>query len=173
MEFKLLQNKPIVNKNDEEVVDLLTKSIEYKNYDFFIIDAFHVGEDLEMRPDLISYAIYGNIDDWDAILKFNGISNPFSISKDDFLLVPELNWIADQLYDPMENLLSEDIRSQYLDSTKKTNIDEKKQEYDKLVKQLQRINKNANFNQLPLTPNLAQIGDTEVKKENGKIILGY
>ena len=172
MEFKIINKKPIINKNGENVVDLATKSIEYKSFDYYIVDAFYVSEDIEMRPDLLSYAIYGNTDDWDKILKFNGISNPFSLGKNDFILVPELSWMGDQMYDPLENPISEDIRSQYLDNSKVTNVDPKKLEYDKLVKDLQSINKKAQFNKIALPPNLAQFGETEVTKENGKIILG-
>lgn len=42
----------------------------------------------QMRPDLISMAMYGDIDEAEYILKFSGISNPFSLDKDDVLKIP-------------------------------------------------------------------------------------
>lgn len=172
MDCELINIKLNITKNGTAMTDLLTQSVAYKSYDFYIIDSFYIGEDLEMRADLLSQAIYGNTHNWDVILKFNGISNPFAIAKEDFIIIPELGWMDTQLASPTLNDTSQDIRSQYIDASKTTGIDAKKQEYNKLIKDLYNINKNASFNKIALSPNLAQFGDTEVKKVGTEIILG-
>jgi hypothetical protein len=45
-------------------------------------------EKYAMRPDLISFAMYGTDEYAEYILKFSGISNPFSLSDDDILKIP-------------------------------------------------------------------------------------
>ena len=172
MNLELLDRKIVIKKNGVDMFDLLTASVRYQSYNFYIIDSFYVGEDLEMRADLLSKAVYGNTDNWDVILKFNGISNPFALSKEDFILIPELGWMDGQMYDPISDDPAQDVRSQYLDTSKVSPIDPKKQEYDKLVKDLYSVNRNAKFNTTPLPPNLAQFGTSEVKNVNGSIILG-
>jgi hypothetical protein len=172
MDCELLQSKPIITKNGISMVDLLTQSIQYQDYNFYIVDAFYLSEDLEMRADLLSQAVYGNNHNWDVILKFNGISNPFALSKEDFLLIPELGWMENQLYDPTEDDPNADVRSQYVDPTKVSPTDPTSVDYANLVKKLYVVNKNAAFNKVALPPNLAQFGDSEVKLVNNQIILG-
>ena len=41
----------------------------------------------EMRPDLVANAEYGNTDSAEFILKFSGISNPFTLSNEDILMI--------------------------------------------------------------------------------------
>ena len=41
-----------------------------------------------MRPDLVSFAMYGTDDNTEYILKFSGISNPFTLSDEDILKIP-------------------------------------------------------------------------------------
>ena len=171
MNFELLNKKPKITKNNKEIIDIVSKSIQYNNHDYFIIDSFYVGADLEMRPDLLSNVVYGNNTSWDLLLKFNGISNPFSLAKDDFIMVPELSWMNEQTYENKNNIES-DIRSPYIDNTKNTTKDTNKNEYDKLVKILYSVNKNAKFNKDLLPPNMSQQGDSEIKVTDDKIILG-
>lgn len=65
---------PLFNKNSTGVNDYKIKRVSSEKY--------------EMRPDLVSFAMYGDIDMAEYILKFTGISNPFTLSKDDILKIP-------------------------------------------------------------------------------------
>jgi multidrug resistance efflux pump len=64
---------------------------------FNVTRLFLVTEDYAMRPDLISFAVYGSVDYVDILLKANQISNPFSIDVGDILLVIDKNE-AQQFY---------------------------------------------------------------------------
>lgn len=170
---KVLEQKVELVKNGTPITDLQSKSVNYKDADFIIIEGFYPGEDMEMRPDLLSKYAYGNVTDWDSLLKFNAISNPFSINSGDLILVPEITWMEQQFNNPSEGAENLDILSQYIDPTKSSTVDKNKTAFNELVKSLYNINKNAEFNQYALPPNLAQPGETEITvKPNGNIIFG-
>jgi hypothetical protein len=173
MEFKLLETKPIITnlKDGVEIVDLINPSVRYDNTQYNIIDYFYVGDDMEMRPDLISYVSYSNQDDWDKILKFNGISNPFSIAQGDLIYIPDLFWMENQIVDNSGLADSDYSLSSAIDSTKKAEIDKKRLEYDSYAKQLLSINKNAVLVKEQLTPNMAKSGDSEITIVGNQIYL--
>lgn len=173
MNSEILNRKIAVSKDGETIVDLTSQSLFYINDDVTIVDQFYVGDDMQMRPDLLSYLGYGNTDYYDYILKFNGISNPFSIDKGDYILIPDLRFMEASLSSPKTEKQSEDIRKQYLTPEKKEDIDPKRLEFDEAVKNLRKNTQNANFSKYPLPPNLAQFGDKEATiNSNGKVILG-
>ena len=68
--------------DDKTVTDLTEPTLKpkYKSKNFLIARTVRVSEDYAMRPDLISMFAYGTDQYTDIILKFNGISNPFSLS---------------------------------------------------------------------------------------------
>ena len=136
MESEILKRKKHVMVNGEEVVDLTTPSIRYTNADPDISDDFLVSDDMAMRPDLLSRLAYGTVDYFDLICKFNAISNPYSIDIGDLILAPDLTFMMDSLVDPTTAEESEDIRNQYLDPSKKAVTDNKKNEYDEMIKNL-------------------------------------
>lgn len=55
-----------------------------------------------MRADKASYSEYGNTDSTEFILKYTGISNPFSLGEDDLLVFPEENIAKQQMVDMSE-----------------------------------------------------------------------
>lgn len=174
MEFKILENKPIVinSKDNQEIVDLIYPSMRYENTNYNIVDYFYVGEDMIMRPDLLSYITYNNINSWDKLLKFNGISNPFSIDQGDLILVPDLFWIENQVVKSDDNNKNNYKINDAVDPTKKISKSKAKVEYDEYVKKMLAINKNIVLNVNDSTPNMAKPGEGEIKIEGNKIILG-
>lgn len=66
--------QPLFKKNSVGVQDYMIRRIDSEKY--------------AMRPDLISFAMYGTDEYAEYILKFSGISNPFSLSDDDVLKIP-------------------------------------------------------------------------------------
>ena len=85
--------------NKEEVTDVrgnrikdLTKSIFSRSSgritDYEITKATEL---YHMRPDLVSQAMYDTDEYTEFVLKFSGISNPFTLNDDDTLLIPSEN----------------------------------------------------------------------------------
>jgi len=172
MRLTLLDYKPKITKNGQEIVDLTPASLRFDAETSYIVDAFYVGGDMQMRPDMISHRAFGNIDNWDLLCKFNGISNPFSIAEDDLIAVPELNWLMSKLNDKPITKDSKDIRSQYVDENKTQDVDIRKKQYNEFVKNLHKSVSISNENSMYLPPNLSQPGDKEATVIGGVVYLG-
>ena len=83
MNFKSIKNKNVV---DGKVVMTEPIILFFDQVDTMVE---HVVADREVgRPDLISLKYYGIQSLTDLILKFNGISNPFSLNEGDVLEIP-------------------------------------------------------------------------------------
>lgn len=89
----LAKNKNVFNPNTNDQSNQygiwdLTRSSLYFNSPPSIESFFVVSENYEMRPDLIAAIVYGDQGKVGSLLKFNSISNPFSIEKNRYLMVP-------------------------------------------------------------------------------------
>ena len=86
--YTLDTKKQIQDRNGNTIVDL-TKSIfsrqsgAVNDYEIMKMD-----EMFHMRPDLVSQAAYETDQYAELILKFSGISNPFTLDDDDVLMIP-------------------------------------------------------------------------------------
>lgn len=171
MQSKILEKKKLVKKDGLIFVDLTSRSIRYKNSPT-VINAFYVGEDMVMRPDSLSYAAYGNVDNFDLICKFNAISNPFSIDVGDLIKIPDMGYMLDSLEDPAQVSVVEEIRNQYIDSTKKTSVDPNKIQYDQMLKNAENLS-GVQFSKYNLPPNMSAPGESEANiTDNGTVYLG-
>lgn len=93
MHSVLLANKRPITINGVRLLDLQERSIDYKLYNQsrpLVIATIEVTDVAEMRIDVLSEYFYKTPNYGEFILKFNGISNPFSIEVGDILFIPEL-----------------------------------------------------------------------------------
>jgi hypothetical protein len=99
MEFKNLDLKDTKQFKGETILDLSepTLVIDPESRKFKVTKLFLVDEHYAMRPDLISFAVYGTPDYVDILLKANQISNPFSIDIGDILIIIDKN-LAQEFY---------------------------------------------------------------------------
>lgn len=174
MSVTIFQIKPHVVINGEKIIDLTYPSIRY-NYDPYIVNVINMNEQMSMRPDLLSKSAYGSFEYWDFILKYNGISNPFSIGPDDIFLIPSLDDMHEQIApDGSPNNVAESVRQQYIDVSKAAQIDPKLAEMEKKRREAQI--KKANGIGVPsknnLPPNIAEAGDREIVIKGGKVYFG-
>lgn len=174
MSLTIFQIKPSVEVNGEKITDLTYPSIRY-NYNPYIIGVVSVTEYLAMRPDLISRSAYGTTDFWDMIMKYNGISNPFSIGPNDRLLIPSLDDMKDQIAPSgIQDKVADSVRKQYIDVSKKAKEDPKLAELEKKRREAQKKKAEgigvSSTNNLP--PNIAEVGDSEIVIKGGKIYFG-
>ena len=92
LNYDILHNKPTIDINGEEGLDLLTKSLNFvdgnQQGNFLQVNEYYVA-----RPDLISLAVYGDDKYADIICKLNGISNPFELNEKNVLFIPTLEYI--------------------------------------------------------------------------------
>jgi hypothetical protein len=136
-----------------------------------IIDYYFTDADDSMRPDVITQKMYGYLDNIEGMLKFNGISNPFSIEEGDVFYtfdIPSMN--RNMRVNSNLESQAEDIRDQYLTPEKKSNVDPALRSFDKRSTPRKPVPQKGNQPALP--PNYAAFGDKELQIRNGKIVFG-
>jgi hypothetical protein len=89
---KILRSKlQFIKSNGDTLIDLISSTFDFNKGGTSNAGLIRVSEDEIMRPDLISTRIYTESSKWDILLKYNGISNPFSINVGDILVSPTFN----------------------------------------------------------------------------------
>lgn len=89
-EYTLDRKEEVTDARGNRIIDL-TKSIFSHDagqiQDYKVVKMTDV---YQMRPDLVSQYMYGTDEYTEFILKFAGISNPFTLDEDDILLIPNV-----------------------------------------------------------------------------------
>lgn len=155
--------KTIVDKiNDGAKLLLMIPTVIFARRDDAFIENVHVVSDFEEgRPDLIAAKYYGSPQGLDIILKYNGISNPFSIQRGEELKIPVRNITLKKFNRPTQ--VDDDIvKKQFIDTKRLSKKDQRR------VKALQK--KYGQKDLLP--PNVLPEGKKTYKFERGKIIFG-
>jgi len=155
----ILNRKPIIkDRNGEDIIDLTKKSMDFKSETVQRIREQYVSEEHQMRPDLISFQNYGEDGFWDLILKFNGISNPFALSSDDVLSIPDTQYMLRQLYveTTNNNKIIQETKKQYVDTSKKPKLDTKQHEYNQAFKEQLAQIKSSRISKTNLPPNFSE-----------------
>lgn len=111
----------------------------------------------EMRPDLVSLAYYGTENYADIICKYNGISNPFSLAKDDIIKIPNK---PDSFYFNGLDIIDKGTIKATPSLIPVNKKDASRLDY------LKRIGTSLT------QPNLNLPNDKNIKVENGKVIFG-
>lgn len=172
----LTRNKNVFNPDQElmnqkyGIWDLTKSSVTYKGVNINVDMAYMVPEDLQMRPDLLAYRKYGKEGAFGFMLKFNGISNPFSFTEGFFMYMPSETSI-NEAFDAKKKL----------DKGGNTNVSPaqafRKSQESKIVKPsegrakfLESKIKNQPGQVLP--PNLRQEGERSTTRKEGFIIFG-
>jgi len=162
-----IDKKPIFTKPDgTDIKDLTSSMFDLTSPNYVKYNIYKVSKDFAMRPDLISAAVYNNSIYAEIILKYNGISNPFSIKEGDLILIPNL--------DSVQTMIS---------AQKGTNIDGAKLIRDtyKYIDPLKIPKVNTVFQNRQivggaeegaLPPNMAQEGETQITHRNGRVYFG-
>jgi hypothetical protein len=97
---KILRTKGFIkNSSGESIADLTSATYKFDETGAALGPSF-VSEFEVMRPDLMSLKAYSTYDDWDVLLKYNGISNPFSLDLGEILLIPSINKIKQMVVAP-------------------------------------------------------------------------
>lgn len=114
------------------------------------------------RIDLIAEEYYGSAVDLESILKFNGISDPFSINEGDVLKMPIDDAIIKKLERPSV-AISNIVRQEFIDGKKLTKKDKRRIDF---------LKKKYNIKEV-LPPNMLKSGfkNFELRKEEGEDVI--
>lgn len=159
MEFKSLIDKII-----EGGRLLLTQpTMMFRNReDIGLITTHEVKRDEEGRIDLIASDYYGDTSKIDYILKFNGISDPFSIKEGDLLKIPVDGVTTFKLERPGETT-SNIVRQEFIESKRLTKKDKKRIDFLKKKYKIKEV----------LPPNVLKTGFAPSEfKEDGSTVMG-
>jgi hypothetical protein len=109
------------------------------------------------------------------ILKYNAISNPYSIGPDDYLLIPSLDDMKEQIAPSgVQDNIANTVRKQYTDPSKKAQEDPRLAKQEQKRRDAQRANAEGigvpSVSNLP--PNIAEVGDREIVIKGGKVYFG-
>lgn len=78
---------------EEEIVDLLSQT--FRIPDDFRFNIMQTTEEHICRPDLVSYDAYGTPEHAELLMKLNGISNPFELNSDVYIIIPTYDYLED------------------------------------------------------------------------------
>lgn len=84
-----IDDKPhIIDDKGNEIVNLAASMFKENAAQIQTYTVKRMSSFFEMRPDLVSNTEYGTPKNTEFILKYSGISNPFSLKDDDILMIP-------------------------------------------------------------------------------------
>ncbi len=147
-------NKVTKNSNNSDLYDLTQNLFEYKIDIQYLFYKVQKGE--EMRIDLVSQSIYGNIDNIDILLNVNNISNPLNIKEGSIIKYPNTSDI-DILRIENKNK-SETIKS-LSSPNKSTRVDNSRREYLESNYSLPPTILQSSIDQVKIVENSIKLGD--------------
>jgi len=155
--------RTFIKENGDVLLDIISSTFDFSKAEDTSAGYIQVKEEEQMRPDLVAERIYGDQKKWELLLKYNGISNPFSLIEGQILLVPPFRNLNKMLSSP--GLVVEK-------GIEKLNIAEDKLLSPKTVKDKKRIDALKNKVKELVPPNVNVAGNKNVKVKNGKVIFG-
>ena len=173
------------NNDGIELVDL-SDSIFNSNLKAVTCSFYKVTKEMQMRPDLLSIASFGEDTYAEMIIKYSEICNPFAIEEDDVIAVPSLNSIYNEVKDVILSNNTEDESTYNLVKNYHKYIDKSKVPSN-MGSQTSPVqgNKNATQNKSisgtegnssvgnsPVEPNMANNGNSGISVINGRIYFG-
>lgn len=174
-----------INNDGIELVDL-SDSIFNSNLKAVTCSFYKVTKEMQMRPDLLSIASFGEDTYTEMIIKYSEICNPFAIEEDDVIAVPSLNSIYNEVKDVILSNNTEDEGTYNLVKNYHKYIDKSKVPSN-MGSQTSPVqgNKNATQNKnisgtegnssvgnSPVEPNMANNGNSGISVINGRIYFG-
>lgn len=162
--LKLLASKlKFIKENGEIVTDLISSTFSFDKLGFTSSGPIVIQSGEDMRPDLVAQRVYGDVNKFDALLKYNGISNPFSIKEGDILVGLPYGNLDNAFKQP---LIVIEKGSEKTNETERLFMDPKTKKDKDRLDELKKQNKDI------LPPNVNKPGDKNIKIKDGRIIFG-
>ena len=159
----LTKKKSFTTAIGDVIDDLISSTFRYPER-VTTLGPVIIKEDEAMRPDRLANRIYSDSSLWDVILKFNGISNPFSFEPDEIIFAPQMQVMMKSLTRPRivpeKGAVSESNENEKALISPKTNKDKKMLEA--LRKKVTEI----------VPPNVNKTGVKNVVSRDGVVVLG-
>lgn len=177
--YTLDKKQEVTDYRGNKIIDLTQGIFSRSSGQIKDYEVIHMDEVFQMRPDLVSQAMYNTDEYTEFILKFAGISNPFTLDKDDTLLVPNITQAKGMMEYENRDVLDDDngagriaqirnvfkfVNTEYKsDSTSYDNLQNKK-----IPSGVIDTNKQKEY----LVPYISEDGRTSVTIRNNKVYFG-
>ena len=127
------KKKFVTDNNGNQLVDLAASIFSKSAAGLNSYQTVKLTSHYQMRPDKVAFAEYGTDEYTEYILKYSGVSNPFSIDEDDVLFIPDPGQAESQMKDVEDE--KTEIANQVQTYYKFTNTDFKSdsKSYDNLA----------------------------------------
>lgn len=163
--MKTLKNKKI-SEIDDKII-MTEPTLLFPDYisisKVFPVDSYYAG-----RIDLISLNVYNSADYVDQLLKFNGISNPFSVAEGDILYIPPMDVLNKTFKKPgIGTAESNVVRDRFIETKRLPIKDQNRLDY---LKRKAALKPNGAKEILP--PNVLPSDKQNVIIENGQLTVG-
>jgi hypothetical protein len=163
--MKTLQKKKI-SEIDDKII-MTEPTLLFPDYttvtQVFDVDSYYAG-----RIDLISLKVYNSADYVDQLLKFNSISNPFSIAEGDVLYIPPMDVLNKTWKKPgIGTTDSNVVRDRFIETKRLPIKDQKRLEYLK-----RKAAQKPNGAKEILPPNVLPSDKENIILENGQLTVG-
>lgn len=163
MDFRSINNKQVKNDKLRLTEPYILFMDNVKVIAEHVVNVDEVG-----RIDIISRKYYNGDNLSEIILKYNNISNPFSITEGDVLLIPDGQTVL-KTWERIKEITDieleiDNIRAQFMDTKRLSKKDAARVEY--LQRKAAKL-KNGSKQILP--PNILKSGDKNLRIDNGEI----
>ena len=162
MEFKVFKSKKL--NGDKNKLFLAQPTMMFKSLspsESYMIAKHIVKDDDVVRPDRVAVEHYGTTDGLDIILKFNGISDPFSLNPGETLWIP-IDTIAYYKLESPTAFEENPIKKQFIDTKRLSKTDQRR---------LEALKKKYNKEAL-LPPNVIPLGKKTYQFDGTNVRLG-
>ena len=162
MEFKVFKSKKL--NGDKNKLFLAQPTMMFKSLspsESYMIAKHIVKDDDVVRPDRVAVEHYGTTDGLDIILKFNGISDPFSLSPGETLWIP-IDTITYYKLESPTAFEENPIKKQFIDTKRLSKTDQRR---------LEALKKKYNKEAL-LPPNVIPLGKKTYQFDGTNVRLG-
>lgn len=164
-DFSILGKKPIINIDDENIVDLLHQSIDYSKSVNISNPLVLVSKELAGKPGVIAKILYEDENTIDLLCCFNEISNPLTIDFGDVLIAPDENDMKNCLVDAkIDSNVNNSNKALFISKLNKVDIAR--------INKLKQDSKSTLSSTDIRTPNMVKDGTQQTTAQNGEIILG-
>ena len=162
MEFKVFKSKKLNGAKNK--LFLAQPTMMFKSLspsESYMIAKHIVKDDDVVRPDRVAVEHYGTTDGLDIILKFNGISDPFSLSPGETLWIP-IDTISYYKLESPKAFEENPIKNQFIDTKRLSKTDQRR---------LEALKKKYNKEAL-LPPNVIPLGKKTYQFDGTNVRLG-
>ena len=157
------------NNDGIELVDL-SDSIFNSNLKAVTCSFYKVTKEMQMRPDLLSIASFGEDTYAEMIIKYSEICNPFAIEEDDVIAVPSLNSVYNEVKDVILSNNTEDEVQGNKNAAQNKSISGTATTAGGAG--AEGTGGSSSANNSPVEPNMANNGNSGISIINGRIYFG-